>query len=137
LSGVSAPNLLRCERKEPVGALYCYRARYYAPALHRFISEDPIGFRGGDLDLYAYVRNNPLNFQDPTGTTAGAGAEVVIRGAEVVIRGAEIVIEGGKIVITGAAGALAGTAALIIAVISGGDTTPKCPSRPLRSVHGV
>jgi hypothetical protein len=44
-----------------------YRARWYAPQLGRFISEDPIGFNGGDVNLYAYVLNNPANFRDPTG----------------------------------------------------------------------
>ncbi|MGB8414050.1 MAG: RHS repeat-associated core domain-containing protein [Candidatus Binatus sp.] len=29
--------------------LYFYRARYYSPTLQRFIAQDPIGFRGGDL----------------------------------------------------------------------------------------
>lgn len=47
--------------------LYYYRARYYSPALQRFISEDPIGFEGGDINLYSYVWNNPLSFTDPTG----------------------------------------------------------------------
>ena len=47
--------------------LYFYRARYYDPAVGRFISEDPIGFQGGDLNLYAYVRNNPVNTKDPMG----------------------------------------------------------------------
>jgi hypothetical protein len=41
-------------------------ARYYAPALGRFISEDPIGFRGG-INRYAYVGDSPLNFVDPLG----------------------------------------------------------------------
>jgi uncharacterized protein RhaS with RHS repeats len=35
--------------------------------LQRFISEDPIGFFGGDVNLYAYVRNDPLSFTDPLG----------------------------------------------------------------------
>ncbi len=43
------------------------RARFYDPQIGRFISEDPIGFAGGDVNLYAYVRNNPLKFRDPTG----------------------------------------------------------------------
>ena len=47
--------------------LYYYRARYYSPSLQRFISEDPIGFDGGDLNLYAYVSNDPVNFFDPFG----------------------------------------------------------------------
>lgn len=47
--------------------LYYYRARWYDPQVGRFISEDPIGFLGGDFNLYAYVVNNPANFRDPTG----------------------------------------------------------------------
>ena len=43
------------------------RARFYDPNLGRFISEDPIGFSGGDINLYGYVRNNPLNLTDPEG----------------------------------------------------------------------
>jgi len=31
------------------------------------MSEDPIGFAGGDVNLYAYVRNSPLNLFDPLG----------------------------------------------------------------------
>ncbi len=46
--------------------LFFFRARYYSPALHRFISEDPIGFRGG-INRYAYVSNNPITFRDPFG----------------------------------------------------------------------
>ena len=34
--------------------LYYYRARYYSPTYSRFVSEDPIGFAGGE-NLYAYV----------------------------------------------------------------------------------
>jgi RHS repeat-associated protein len=46
--------------------LYYYRARYYDPSAGRFTREDPIGF-GGGLDFYAYARNNPIIFVDPTG----------------------------------------------------------------------
>jgi RHS repeat-associated protein len=45
---------------------YC-RARYYHPSLQRFISEDPIEFASGDVNLYAYVSNDPLDFVDPLG----------------------------------------------------------------------
>ena len=43
------------------------RARMYDPKLGRFISEDPIGFAGGDFNLYGYVRNNPVSRTDPFG----------------------------------------------------------------------
>src|SRR6266542_987886 len=38
----------------------------YHPGLQRFISEDPIGLRGG-VNLYAYVANAPTRFTDPRG----------------------------------------------------------------------
>ena len=47
------------------GLMY-YRARVYDAHQGRFVSEDPIGFRGG-INLYAYVRNNSLNRIDPKG----------------------------------------------------------------------
>ena len=47
--------------------LYYYRNRWYDPKIGRFISEDPIGFAGGDINLYGYVGNNPLSFIDPFG----------------------------------------------------------------------
>ncbi|MEA3479762.1 MAG: RHS repeat-associated core domain-containing protein, partial [Bacteroidota bacterium] len=46
---------------------YYMRARYYDPQVGRFISEDPIGFGGGDVNLYAYVAGNPIMGVDPSG----------------------------------------------------------------------
>ena len=43
-----------------------YRMRYYDQNVGRFISEDPINFRGG-IDFYAYTLNNPVNWIDPFG----------------------------------------------------------------------
>ena len=59
------------------------RARFYDPKLGRFISEDPIGFRGGDVNLYGYVGNHPTMYRDPSGkiipfVVAGAVAVVVL-----------------------------------------------------------
>jgi RHS repeat-associated protein len=47
--------------------LYYYRARYYDAKTGRFISEDPIGLAGGDINFYVYVFNSPLNLTDPDG----------------------------------------------------------------------
>ena len=42
------------------------RHRYYAPALRRYVSPDPIGLEGG-LNPFAYAQNNPVAFIDPYG----------------------------------------------------------------------
>lgn len=44
-----------------------YRARYYDPSIGRFLSEDPIRFKGSGTNLYAYVGNSPTSLKDPYG----------------------------------------------------------------------
>jgi RHS repeat-associated protein/uncharacterized repeat protein (TIGR01451 family) len=58
---------------DPDARLYYVRARFYDPATGRFISPDPIRFRGG-WNLYAYGNNDPLNNIDPLGFYEGPGA---------------------------------------------------------------
>lgn len=36
----------------------------------RYLTKDPIGFAGGDTNLYGYVLNDPINFVDPSGQFA-------------------------------------------------------------------
>ena len=48
------------------GRLYV-RARHYSSTSGRWISEDPIGFDGGDYNLYRYAGNNPTGVVDPSG----------------------------------------------------------------------
>ena len=43
------------------------RIRLLDPGTGRFISEDPIGFDGGDYNLYRYCFNNSVNCVDPYG----------------------------------------------------------------------
>ncbi len=54
------------EHDDLTGLMY-YRARWYDPQQGRFISEDPIGFAGGDANLYGYVWQSPLGRTDPMG----------------------------------------------------------------------
>lgn len=57
--------------------LYYYRARYYDPQMRRFLSEDPIGLRGGDTNLYRYVGNNPVHMTDPSGEVVWFAVPVI------------------------------------------------------------
>jgi len=56
-------------RENDGNGLYYYRARYYSPATHRFIAEDPIGLNGG-INTYGYVEGNPVTLKDPLGLWA-------------------------------------------------------------------
>ena len=50
--------------------LYYYNARYYDPALGRFVQSDTIVPGAGSIqsyDRYAYVNNNPIRYTDPSG----------------------------------------------------------------------
>jgi RHS repeat-associated protein len=49
------------------GGFYDYRTRTYLPSLGRFLQPDPIGFGGGDANLYRYCGGDPVNRRDPFG----------------------------------------------------------------------
>lgn len=96
---------------EPNG-FYYMKARYYDPEVGRFISEDPIGFDGGDTNLYLYASNNPIMFMDPNGQWITTAIGIINGGISGALAGAmngdltSAVIGG---VVGAAVGGLAGT----------------------------
>jgi RHS repeat-associated protein len=67
-------------RENDGNGLYFYRARYYSSTLQRFISEDPIGVKGG-INLYAYADDSPVTLRDPNGKNPLAIAGCLLGGA--------------------------------------------------------
>ena len=65
--GIKQPFTFTAREYDAETGMYFYRARYYDPKAGRFITRDPISFAGGDVNLYAYVSNNPVNWSDPLG----------------------------------------------------------------------
>lgn len=51
-----------------------FGARDYDPVVGRWTTKDPIGFAGGDTNLYAYVGGNPMSYLDPLGLWSLSGS---------------------------------------------------------------
>jgi len=53
--------------------------RYEDPKTGRWIQEDPIGFKGGDVNLYAYANGMPLMLTDPMGLSSIPGVDDIAK----------------------------------------------------------
>jgi RHS repeat-associated protein len=56
--------------------IYDMRNRFFLPNLGRFMQSDPLGFDGGDMNLFRYCGNDPVNGSDPSGEIAPVAAVV-------------------------------------------------------------
>jgi RHS repeat-associated protein len=57
-----------------------FGAREYSVETGRWLSKDPIGFSGGDTNLYGYVLNDPVNLIDPSGLFVPVTGVVLVGG---------------------------------------------------------
>jgi len=94
-SGSSTNEFEYAGRENDATGLFFNRGRYYNPVFQRFVSEDPIGWKGG-TNLFAYVRNSPTNFTDPTGQYPGSFCTAAQTAAGL----GNAIVEGGAIALT-------------------------------------
>ena len=86
-----------------------FGARDYDAEIGRWTGKDPIGFGGGDTNLYGYCFRDPINFVDPSGQfkwkTFAYGAFEFVGGI--------ILVHAGAAVTTSGVGAVAGATAVV------------------------
>ncbi len=78
---------------DPGTGFYHFGARVYDPTLRWWLSPDPLLMAlpemdeatGAELNLYAYGRNNPVNFKDTSGMLTGVDDAVIITGAFLIL----------------------------------------------------
>ncbi|HKV94282.1 MAG TPA: RHS repeat-associated core domain-containing protein [Candidatus Angelobacter sp.] len=143
-------------RENEGNGLYYYRARYYSPLLHRFISQDPLGFIGSGPNFYSYAGNDPVDYRDPfgltgpglaAGTTAPAASAAEINAAvEPLVENAAtdmgLSAEFGAAVETGSAGgpigvAYAATGATIYASVQASSAEINANAAYAEEIHAV
>ena len=77
---ISNPYTYTARELDTETGLYYYRARYYDPAVGRFLAEDSL--RGNlvfpqSQNRYSYVQSNPIIFTDPAGNVTNLVAGVI------------------------------------------------------------
>lgn len=102
------------DRNAGLGRFY---ARDFDAEMGRWLVRDPIGFDGGDTNLYSYVGNDPINRIDPSGTTLSDVNIVNVVAGAAMVGGGETLIAGGT-----ASGATVVGAPLATLGVIGGTT---------------
>jgi len=64
---VEEPYQFTQKERDSESSLHYFGKRFYHSAIGRWLSTDPLEEAGGGLNLYAYVNQNPLKYQDPNG----------------------------------------------------------------------
>ncbi len=117
--------LIPGQRYDAAVGLYDYRARWYAPALGRFIQPDTIVPNPGDpqaLNRYSYAGNNPVRYTDPSGHCIG-----VLAGLDTIGCVGVGVIVGGTLLVT----------ALVVDQVSGTNYTGRLVEKTIETVTPV
>jgi len=73
-------------REDPETGLTYMGARYYSPALGRFMGVDPAGVDASNIhgfNRYAYANNNPYRFIDPDGRVVETAVDIVSLGLSI------------------------------------------------------
>ncbi|HXJ16978.1 MAG TPA: RHS repeat-associated core domain-containing protein, partial [Candidatus Polarisedimenticolia bacterium] len=73
------------ERDRSIG-LDNHGMRYYDPEIGRYTTRDPIGYASGVMNVFGYVRNNPINLFDPLGLSDEDRRKIRERGRTVLAK---------------------------------------------------
>ncbi|WP_284982363.1 SpvB/TcaC N-terminal domain-containing protein [Arthrobacter sp. efr-133-TYG-118] len=114
------------KERDEESSLYYHGARYYAPWLTRWTSCDPSGVSRDGPNLYAFAKDNPTNWTDPTGHSAVPAVTLPVTEAGPALARATAawgveaeILAGGAAAPSGAAGGVLATVALpAVAVVS-------------------
>uniref|UniRef100_UPI003139397D RHS repeat-associated core domain-containing protein n=1 Tax=Marinimicrobium sp. C2-29 TaxID=3139825 RepID=UPI003139397D len=94
--------------RDPDTGLIRFGYRDYDPETGRWTARDPIGFEGGDPNLYGYVLKNPISFRDPYGLAPWWASPLA----------AVTAVVGGSLMVAG--GTVAAPVGLGLVVVAGG-----------------